>query len=168
MQFVKLMLVILLFVSCNKATKGYTYTILDNEVVDLQTIQQLTTAEKALLGVYLFVYGNECTSSSKSVKCTILKELQINNECNKKYIDSLKSWFKTEGVLYYKLQKCPVLPYKAAIQNQFKKIQLYRNKDTIKITINVVGMNTSQEKNWDITQTNSYIIKNNSFIKINN
>lgn len=155
-----------LFYSCTQQMNNHKYIILDNNSINLENIKKLDVPEKALLSAYLFVYGNECNTSSDKVKCKILNTLQIVDECSESHQKFLQKWFKTEGILYYKLKKCPVLPIKGAIQNQFKTISIERNLDILSITIHVVGMNTSQEKNWNIKQTNSYKIINNSFKKI--
>lgn len=160
-----IVLFLILHLSCKKSIK-YSHKILLNNKLNTDLFKTIKTPEKALLCGYLFTYGNECDAISDKIKCKILEVLKIEDECNPKHIAFLKKWFKNEVIMSLKLQKCPVLPRKFAIQNTIKKIVISRNLDTISITINVIGMNTSQEKNWNIEQTESFIIKNNSFIKI--
>jgi hypothetical protein len=65
-----------------------------------------------------------------------------------------------------KLQNCSNLPYNFAIQNQIEKIGIIKQNDTLTIIFNVKGVNESQEKTWDITQKNNYIVKNKTLVKI--
>lgn len=153
-------------ISCKKESIKYEHKILINNQLNTELLANIKTPERALLSGYLFVYGNECDAISDKMKCKILPELNILDECNKKHVNFLKQWFKNDVILSLKLQKCPVLPRKFAIQNKLKKIIIQRKNDTISITINVIGMNTSQEKNGNIEQTDTFIIKNNSFIKV--
>jgi len=154
------------FISCQKESVNYRHEILLNNKLDIELLKNSRTPEKALILGYLFVYGNECSGNSDKIKCTMLDALNIENECNNSNIDFLKQWFKKEIIVLLKLQKCPVLPVKFAIQNKIKKLVVERVQDTISITIKVKGMNTSQEKYWDIEQTESFLIENNTFIKI--
>jgi hypothetical protein len=159
-----LFVVMILFFSCKKENIQYTHKIVLNNKLDEDILANIKTPERVLLLGYLFVYGNECDEFSDKIKCKILLKLNINNECNTEHINELKKWFKNDVILSLKLQKCPVLPSKSAIQNRIEKIITQQNNDTITITINVVGMNTVQEKHWDIEQSDTFIIRNNSFI----
>jgi len=161
-----LLVVMFLLFSCKKENIKYQHKILINNQLNTDLLTNIKTPERVLLLGYLFVYGNECDEVSDRIKCEILPKLNIDDECNTKHINQLKKWFKNDVILSLKLQKCPVLPRKFAIQNRIKKIITQRNNDTISITIKVIGMNTSQEKNWNIEQTDTFIIKNNSFIKV--
>lgn len=166
MRFSFLILVTLLQISCNQKYKNHTTVVFENNVINSEFLQTINPPEKALLSGYLFAYGNECLSDSTSTKCKILKTLNVKNECDEQHIDFLKKWFSKEVLMSYKLQKCPNLPHTFAIQNTFDKIVMKRNSDTITITIKVKGINESQEKNWNIEQTDSYLIKDENLIKI--
>ena len=151
--------------SCNQKSIVYTHDIYVHNKLDVELLENIDDSEKALLLGYLFMYGNECLIKTDKIKCRILETLQIEDECDIANINFLKKWFKNDILMPLKLKKCPNLPHKSAIQNTIKQITTKRNSDTISITMAVVGMNTSQEKSWDIKQTESYIIKDNSFIK---
>ncbi len=153
-------------IACKKETIVYSHKIIANNTVNIELIKTMQIPEKAMLQGYLFVYGNACTPSSKKIKCKALEVLKIKDECEKKQMDFIKKWFKNDVIKALKMQKCPNLANKASIQNKIKELTITRNADTIKTTIHVIGMNTSQEKNWDITQTEAYLIKNNTFIKL--
>ena len=123
-------------------------------------------AEKALLGGYLFAYGNECNAQSQKKKCELLTLLHVEDECEEKYVDMLKRWFEKDMLMYPKLQTCPALAVNFAIQNTYNKISMQRNGDTMSIGIEVSGLNQAQEKNWLIEQTHTYLIEKNTFIRI--
>ena len=155
-----------LLIACNKQSTHYSHTIVENEKLHIEALKSINKQEKILLLGYLAIYGNECVDNSDKIKCKILKELQIKDECNFNNKKLLKKWFKTDVIKSIKLKNCPNLPFAGAIQNRIKKLIIAQNQDTIQITIRVVGMNTSQEKNWDIEQIERFLIKNNTFIKI--
>ncbi len=159
-------LILFILSSCQEDSENYSVVILENEEINSEFLQTINEPEKALLCVYLFAYGNECLSNSTAAKCNILKELKIENECEEQHKTFLKKWFKKEILMKHKLQNCPNLPSNFAIQNTLEKIVLSRVSDTISITIKVKGINETQEKNWNIEQTNSYLINDSAFIKI--
>jgi hypothetical protein len=158
---------IVLMTSCNNISVNYNHKIVVNSIFNNQELKSIQTPEKALLLGYLAIYGNECTENSDKIKCQILEALEIKNECDENYQLFLKKWFKNDVIKKIKLNNCPNLPYKSAIQNKIKKIEISRNKDTIQIIFRVIGMNTSQEKNWDIEQIERFLIKDNAFYKLN-
>jgi len=92
--------------------------------------------------------------------------MKIDDKCNATYLSNLLQWFSTNIMAVYKLKKCPSLPVKSAIQNRFKKIILIRDTDTLSIKYSILGLNTIQEKSWNINRTDSYLIVNSTFIKI--
>ena len=152
--------------SCNNVSINYNHKIVVNGVFNKQEIKSIQVPEKALLSGYLTIYGNECTENSDKIKCQILEALEIEDECNENHQLFLKKWFKNDVIKSLKLKNCPNLPYKSAIQNKIKKIEISRNKDTMQIVFRVIGMNTSQEKNWDIEQTERFLITDESFYKL--
>ena len=166
MKNIVLIILLLLFCSCTQNAKEYTTTILENGKIDTTFIQNISESEKALISLYLFAYGNECTDHSATNKCQLLDLLQIKDECDKQHIDFLNKWFKKDVLMSSKLQNCPNLPINFAIQNSIKKLVLSRVVDTLSLTIEVKGINETQEKTWDTEQTMSYFIKNDTFIKI--
>ncbi len=166
MRIFLLILILLLQSSCQKHSRNYSEVILENGSINTDFIQVIEEPEKALLTWYLFVYGNECTMSSDKIKCKLLGLLNIENECDNKHIDFLYKWFGKNKLMQYKLQKCPNLPFNFAIQNTIERIVINRNSDTLSLTIKVKGINESQEKNWDIEQTEFFIIKKEILIKI--
>jgi len=157
----------LFLISCKQKSENYTHVILYKDSIYTANIQYINTPEKALISGYLFAYGNECIANSNKNKCEILYELNITDECNNDHVSFLKKWFKNDDLMQYKLRNCPNLPHNFATQNSIKKIVLKRSSDTLTITIKASGMNTIQEKFWTIEKTDSYLIKDNSFIKIN-
>lgn len=162
-RILKFLLLFLLF-SCQQ--NNYKSTIVENNIINEKFLQQANDPEKALISMYLFAFGNECKMDTAFVKFKILKSLNIDNECNTEHIDFLKQWFNSNMYMLNKLQNCPNLPYNFAIQNKIKKVELEKQNDTLTIIINVKGVNESQEKAWNITQKDSYIVKNNSLLKI--
>ena len=159
----KFLLLFLLF-SCQQ--NSYKTTIVENNSINKNFLQKANDSEKALISMYLFAFGNECKMDTTLVKCKILQSLNIDNECNTEHIDFLKQWFTSNKYMLNKLQNCPNLPYNFAIQNKIKKLELEKQNDTLTIIINVKGVNESQEKTWNITQIDHYIIKNKSLLKI--
>jgi len=166
-KLIVLLQIALVFSSCSKNVNSK-HIILKDGHLNSEIFRDLEKEELILLSGYLYVYGNECDGSSDKIKCKLLKKLKIDDECNKQHIKTLKKWFKNDVIMSLKLQKCPVLPVKFAIQNKIEKIIINRENDTISITIKVIGMNVAQEKHWNIEQTYRYLINNNSFIKLKN
>ncbi len=155
-----------LLFSCKKKDSKFTQVVLENNKINSTYLNQISVPEKALLSWYLYAYGNECDNSSTKIKCQLLKGLKIENECDPQHLSMLLQWFSNDMLAVYKLNKCPNLPIKSAIQNTFKQITLFRHKDTLSIKFSIIGLNTLQEKSWNIDQEDSYLIKNNTFIKI--
>ena len=164
MKLFSILILINLLISCQQKEINYSEVILENEIINTEFLQETDASEKALINGYLFAYGNECTSEKSHIKCDILKELSIENECDSDHISKLQKWFSEDLMMKIKLLNCPNLPQKGAIQNTIYKIELKRKNDTITIVFGVKGLNNSQEKSWDIEQSNSYIIKNETFI----
>lgn len=162
----KALFFILIFTLFACQNNNYKIAVVENDNVNQKFLQKANNPEKALISMYLFAYGNECRENTSSIKCKILKSLNIDNECNAKHIEFLKQWFATNKLMLIKLQNCPNLPHNFAIQNQIKKIEIIKQNDTLTIIFNVKGVNESQEKTWDITQEKSYIIKNKTLVKI--
>jgi hypothetical protein len=156
----------LLVFSCQSEEILYSETIIDNGIVNTEFLTTVDEVEKALICGYLFAYGNECNDTPTNVKCQVLNDLNITNECDTNHINFLNDWFKNDIIMFYKLKNCPNLPSNSAIQNEIKHMSLYRNNDTLKINILVYGLNNSEEKNWNTEQTDTYLIKNNTFSKI--
>ena len=166
MKYFSLIFLIVLQISCNKESSISTLVILENDTISKVHVNQIDTPEKALISGYLFAYGNECTTNSDKNKCKMLAAMNIEDECNTKHLEFLKKWFKNDGIMQFKLQKCPNLSYKSSIQNTFDKIILNRNADTLSIDYIIKGLNNSQEKSWYVKQEDFYLIKNNAFLKI--
>ena len=156
--------IILFLFGCQN--KNYEITIADSKKINNDFLQNLEDSEKALISMYLLAYGNECSSDKITLKCKILEDLNIDNECDKKHIEFLKQWFSSNKLMLIKLQNCPNLPHNFAIQNRIEKIILKKKKDTLTIIFNIKGINESQEKTWNFTQKDRYIIKNKGLIKI--
>jgi len=156
-------LLIMLFVSC-KQTENTT-VILENKTINTDALSKLDTPEKALVSWYLYTYGNECDGTTSKIKCRILDEMKITDECDAKHLSNLLQWFSTDMLAVYKLNKCPNMPVKSAIQNEFIKIILHRQKDTLSIEYKVRGMNNSQEKSWNIEKTDSYLLEGKTLVK---
>jgi len=156
----------LLHISCAKKQITYNQVILENNKINSSFLQTIEAPEKALLSWALFAYGNECSTDSKNIKCKILPLLNIDNECSKEHITFLNKWLGKNLLMQYKLLKCPNLPRKFAIQNKIEKIVLKRVSDTLRITVKVRGMNTIQEKFWNIEKTETFILKHHKLIAI--
>ncbi len=161
------MLLFLLQISCKQNARESTTIILENGMVNADFFQTIDEPERALLCWYLFAYGNECIASSEKSKCKLLTLLDVENECSEKHTRFLKLWFADDIYMNNKLQRCPNLPVNAAIQNSFQKIILNRVSDTLTITIKVDGLNESQEKSWNMEQTDSYLINDSILKKLN-
>jgi len=163
----RIALLFLLFLcSCTKQETTITNVVYENNKINSGYLNKIQTPEKALLTWYLYAYGNECDKNSSKIKCQILKELNIEDECNGNHLNNLLQWFSNDMLAVYKLNKCPNLTLKSAIQNTFEKIVLVRNVDTLSIEFSIKGLNTIQEKSWNVNQKDTYLIKNNSFNKI--
>ncbi|HFA49740.1 MAG TPA: hypothetical protein ENJ95_12090 [Bacteroidetes bacterium] len=163
-------LIVLLFflaqISCKQNPKEYTANILKNGTINTGFFQNIGEPERALLGWYLFAYGNECTAVSQKQKCQLLNLLKVENECDEEYTDFLKKWFTGDLYRSSKLINCPNMPYKGAIQNRFKKIIISRRADTISISFKVDGLNESQEKSWNVEQEDVYVVREGRFVKV--
>ncbi|MCP4976287.1 MAG: hypothetical protein GY931_09020 [Maribacter sp.] len=160
-------LIVLLTVSCNKKEISHSGKIISqNGKINTIYLNRLETPEKALISWYLYAYVNECHENTSRAKCGILDLLNIGNECDPKHINMLQQWFSTDKLAVFKLKKCPNLPHDSAIQNIVEKLELHRIADTISITYNIKGLNNIQEKSWNIEQTDSYIIKNKTLVKV--
>jgi len=164
----KLLLLILLFfvISCQVSKDYDEKFIIQNNKVLFQNLNDLTEVEKALIQMYLYAYGNACSSKNNSAKCKILKYLLIEDECDQKNILFLVNWFSNDILLLQKLKKCPSINSDSPIQNKFEYLKLSKQKDTISISFNVKGLNNSQEKSWDFHRNEKYLIQNKKLIKI--
>jgi len=161
-----LIIILMVFqISCKTEPEIYSHKIVEKGNLKIEELQGIKTPEKALLLGYLYLYGNECATTEK-IKCKLLKALKIEDECKKTNIKLIKKWFKRDIIKILKMQKCPNLSDKGAIQNKIEKIRIDRKADTIQMTIKVIGMNTAQEKNWTIEQTETFIIQEEAFTKI--
>lgn len=165
----KQLVILTIFTICS-CTKHETKVsiILENESINTEVIKSLDESEKALLSWYLFAYGNECNNNSLKIKCQILKDMNIENECDPNHLKRLLQWFSNDMLAVYKLNNCPNLPLKSGIQNSFDQIILRRKADSISIEYTIQGLNTLQEKSWNIAQTDSYLIRNKTFRKLDN
>ncbi len=157
----------LLLFSCNEEGMNYSETILENDEINTTFLHHIQAPEKALLSWYLYAYGNECGIGSSKKKCQLLKEMNIQDECDVDHLNNLLQWFSSDMLVVYKLNQCPNLPIKSAIQNTFERIVLIRKMDTLSIQYSIKGINNSQEKSWNINQIDSYVLKSNTLIKIN-
>ena len=167
MQLLTTLISIFLMYSC--ATKEYNshHIVVQNNYVNIPEINKMDVPAKILLSWYLFAYGNECYSSSNSVKCKILKELNIPDECHLSNIKKLNKWLSNDKLIQFKLKKnCPLLPTKGAIQNKIIDIVINRKMDTFNITFKANGLNNIQEKTWNIEQSDFYVLKGKSLVKI--
>jgi len=162
----QLVLLFIFFTSCTSTSTKVTHVVLENGVVNKAYLHQIDAPEKALLSWYLYAYGNECDENSTKPKCKILKELHIDDECNGAHLNRMLQWFSNDMMVAYKLNKCPNLPATSAIQNEFKNIRIQRNKDTLSIHFTVEGFNNSQEKSWNVTKTEKYLITSRNFVKL--
>jgi hypothetical protein len=140
--------------------------VLENNEINTTYLNQIKAPEKALLSWYLYAYGNECDNSSTKIKCQLLKGLNVEDECSSQHLNDLLQWFSNDMLAVYKLNKCPSLPIKSAIQNTFEHIVLIRNIDTLSIKFSIKGLNTLQEKSWNTSRTERYLIKNSTLIKL--
>lgn len=161
-----LIFIVLLQISCTKNVSNYTQVVLENNTINTQFIESIEEPEKMLLSWYLLAYGNECTLESDKIKCKLLDLLKIEDECNPAHINKLKKWFLGNPLMYGKLHKCPNFPFKFEVQNTIEKIVLQRSNDTLTIVFKVDGMNTAQEKFWNIEQKKRFLIKKNQLQKI--
>lgn len=161
-----LLIIGLTFISCQNKNVDYSVVILENNIINSEFLQAINPPEKALLSWYLFAYGNECDEESKKVKCKLLKELKIEDECNPDHLYFLLQWFSHDMLAVSKLNSCPNINYDSVIQNKFSKISLERKGDVISIKYIVKGINSVQEKSWNMNKTSSYLIKDNTFTKL--
>ena len=161
-------LILLFLSSCTKQETITIDIVLEKGKINAKFLNSINAPEKALLSWYLFAYGNECGDESSKVKCQILKEMNIKDECESSHLNNLLQWFSLDMLAVYKLNNCSKIPLDSAIQNAFKNIILIRKGESLSIKYSVMGLNTIQEKSWNISQTDSYLIRNNTLIKISN
>jgi hypothetical protein len=143
-----------------------THIVLENNIINTNYLKQIDKPEKALLSWYLYAYGNTCNETSSKTKCSILVAMGITDECNPKHLNMMLQWFSNDMLAGYKLNKCPNMPANSAIQNNFEKIIIKRNKDTLTIDFTVKGLNNSQEKSWNVTKVEKYLITSSNFVKL--
>jgi len=156
----------LTFLSCQNKDENYTVVIVENGTVNSEFLQNINPPEKALLSWYLFANGNECDGKSTKIKCKLLKELNVEDECNSGHLNNLLLWFSNDMLAKYKLKSCPNIKVDYHIQNKFVSISLERKGDILSINYHVMGLNTVGEKSWNMNKTDSYLIKNNTFKKV--
>jgi len=164
MKIYHLLLLGLTFISCQN--ENYSVVILENGTINSEFLQDIKPPEKALLSWYLFAYGNECDGTSTKIKCKLLKELNIEDECSPDHLNNLLQWFSNDMLAVYKLNSCPNIKVESAIQNKFAYISLDRKGDILSINYHVMGLNTVEEKSWNMNKTGSYLIRDNTFTKI--
>lgn len=164
MRHIVITSIVLLLFSCSEPSS--TTIVLENKQLNSEFSITITEPEKALLSWYLYAYGNECDESSNKLKCTVLDLLNISDECDPVHLNNLLQWFSADMMAVYKLNKCPNLPIKSAIQNKFEKIILVRKSDIITIEYKVLGLNTLQEKSWNIDRIDSFRLIDKTLVKI--
>lgn len=164
-QFIAFLIILILF-SCQESKESYSVVILENETINSEFLQIINDPEKALLNWYLFAYGNECDESSSKIKCKLLRDLGVEDECDSNHLNNLLQWFSKDMLAVYKLSSCPNIAKESSIQNTFEFISLQRKSDTLSITYTVKGINSVQEKSWNMTQTGTFLIRNGTFFKI--
>lgn len=152
--------------SCTKQTETVKNVVFENGKINTTFINQIQDSEKALLAWYLYAYGNECVEGRDNIKCELLERLQIMDECAVDHIGFLKQWFAKDAMANFKLKNCPNMPVKSAIQNTFDKIVLMTKGDTLSIQYDIKGLNNSQEKSWNISQTDVYLIVESTLVKV--
>lgn len=140
--------------------------VLENEKINPEVIKSLDAPEQSLLSWYLYAYGNACSNNSSKIKCQILKELNVNDECSPDHLNKLLQWFAKDLLAPYKLKKCPNIPSNSAIQNTFHKVVIIRKGDTLSIDYHIMGMNNSQEKSWNFDAVDTYIIEGKHLVKL--
>ena len=156
----------LLFLSCQNKKENYSEVILENGAINSKFLQNISPPEKALLGWYLFANGNQCDGTSTKIKCQLLKELNIDDECNPDHLNNLLQWFSNDMLAKYKLKSCPNIKVKSPIQNRFVYISLEKKGDILSINYHVMGLNTVAEKSWNMEKRDSYLISDNTFTKM--
>lgn len=166
MRIIFILLISFTFLSCHNNTRNYSVVILENETIDSEFLQNINPPEKALLGWYLFANGNECDGTSTKIKCQLLKELNIDDECNPDYLNELLQWFSNDMLAKYKLKSCPNIKADSPIQNKFKYISLERKGNILSINYHVMGLNTVGEKSWNMKKRGTYLLNDNTFIKV--
>lgn len=166
MRIYLLLLIALIFISCQDKAEDYAVVILEDGFINSEFLQTINPPEKALLSWYLFAYGNECDKESKKIKCKLLKELKIEDECNPDHLNNILQWFSNDILAKYKLKKCPNIKVDSHIQNKFISISLERKGDILSINYHIMGLNTVGEKSWNMNKTGSYLIENNTFTKL--
>ena len=163
----KQLVFVVLLVCCSCAKQeNKTSVILENEQINTEVIKSLSNSERALLSWYLYAYGNACEENSTKYKCQILKDLNIDDECDSEHLNNLLQWFSKDMLAPYKLKKCPNIASNSAIQNTFNKIILVKEGDTLSIDYNIMGMNNSQEKSWNFDGVDKYLVEKNTLVKI--
>ncbi len=167
MRVFYLLFLLILLSSCQEKLENYSVVILEKNTINSEFLQTINAPEKALLGWHLFSFGNECDETSSKIKCQLLHELKIEDECNSAHLNNLLQWFSKDMLAVYKLNSCPNIAKKSAIQNTFEFISLDRKEDTLSIKYTIEGINAVQEKSWNTTHTGTYLIRNNTFLKIN-
>jgi len=160
------LLLFFLIISCQKKLEDYSEIVLENETINSEFLQTINEPEKALLSWHLFSFGNDCDKTSSKIKCQLLQELKIEDECDSTHLNNLLQWFSKDMLAVYKLKKCPNIAKESPIQNTFEYISLQRKSDTLSITYTVKGINSVQEKSWNKTRTSTYLIRNKTFLKI--
>ncbi len=159
-------LISLTFLSCQHKNENYSVVILENGTINSEFLQNINPPEKALISWYLFANGNECDGTSTKIKCKLLKELNIEDECNPDHLNNLLQWFSNDILAKYKLKKCPNIKVDSHIQNKFVSISLERKGDILSINYHIMGLNTVGEKSWNMKKNDSYRIRDNTFIKM--
>ena len=166
MKIFNLLLLLILLGSCQEKSENYTVVVLENEKINSEFVETIEEPEKAMISWYLFSFGNGCDNSSSKIKCQLLQELKIKDECNSVHLDNLLQWFSKDMLAVYKLKSCPNIAKESPIQNTFEFISLQKTADTLSITYTVKGINSVQEKSWNTTRTEAYLIRNKTFFKI--
>ncbi len=159
-----LFLLLLLSVAC---TREKHFVIVDESGIHPSALTQLDADEHHLLEGYLYLYGNACQGEKPSVKCRILQELHVRDECNPAYRKALEETFALVPVMKYKFSNCPVLKEDAAIQNHFIRIEMTRRRDRHVFSYAIQGINQAQEKTWNISGKDTFDLINHQFKRRN-
>jgi hypothetical protein len=143
-------------------------------VISSSLCKKLSDPEIAALGYVGTYIGSDCNwdgdyqEDRSNLKCKILSSLNLGYQCSEKHLGFLKKWFKNDKKVINQInENCPTTPFTATSQQTFDKISIKVNGNKIAVSFDASGINMRERYCWSWTETDYFLVKNNSIQLMN-
>lgn len=148
-------------------------TYFDNIELNKNYFESINDAEKAIVGLFAFMHGNECMWDSgfrkpdrSNLKCILNSALSLGYQCSDIQMSFLKNWFRDDTVTMNKFKKCPTISLTSTIQDMIDEMYLTRLKDEIIVSLTITEMNILTDKNVTRRETHKFLLQNKCIFEI--